>query len=155
MAEKFIDIMNKLALPVISDCGCEFVDSEFVKEGGQRILRFYIEKTDEAIGLDDCAAVSRGISALIDSREGDEEEFVLEVSSPGVNRILKTEKDYARFSGSEVDVSLYRAIDKEKKFVAVLIKHEQDQFTFKKEETEITVADDNIAKINLHFDFKF
>ena len=152
---KFIDEMTKLALPVIEQNGCELVDAEFKKEGVQRILRFYIELKDGEVSLDECASVSRGISELIDESEFSQENFVLEVSSPGVERVLKKESDFVRFSGRKVDVSLYKPYKGSKKQVVVLKEFVDEKFTFESEGKEFEIPSEDVAKINLHFDFEF
>ncbi len=152
---KFIDEMVKLATPVIENNGCELVDAEFKKEGTQQVLRFYIELKDGDISLDECAEVSRGISDLIDESEFFQENFILEVSSPGVERVLKKESDYIRFSGRRVDVALYKPRAGEKKFTAVLKSYSEGIFTFASEEGDFELQLDDVAKINLHFDFEF
>ena len=152
---KFIDEMTKLALPVIEQNGCELVDAEFKKEGTQQILRFYIELKEGDVSLDECAAVSRGISELIDESEFSQENFILEVSSPGMERVLKKESDYIRFSGRKVDVALYKPYDGAKKLTVVLKGFSEGKFTFESEEKIFEIPAEDVAKINLHFDFEF
>ena len=152
---KFIDDMSALALPLIEESGCELVDAEYKKEGSQMILRFYIELSEGHISIDQLAEVSEKISKAIDEREDIRDNFVLEVSSPGVERVLKKPKDYERFAGSCVDVSLYRARDGAKKLVAVLEGYSDGVFTFSDGRGPFTLNESEVAKINLHFDFKF
>ncbi len=152
----FLDKLTEIALPVIERCGCESADAEYVKEGADKILRFYVEKPQGAVSLEDCVNVNREISEVIDNLDFvPEEPFVLEVSSPGVNRVLKKEKDYVRFAGSEVDLSLYSAVDNQKKFSCKLLGYENGVFSFETEGRRFEIPKDNVAKINLHFDFKF
>ena len=151
---KFIDKMNELVIPIIQSKGCELVDSEYIKEGSNQVLRFYIEKLDAKISIDDCAEVSEAISKEIDSDESIVQSFILEVSSPGVNRVLKKESDYIRFNGSKVDVSLYKpTTDNRKKFTAVLKGYNEGIFTFEIDGENITTAESEVSKLNLHFDF--
>ncbi len=152
---KFIDEMIELAMPAIEQNNCELVDAEYKKEGSQMILRFYIELIDGRIGVDECAAVSELISKAIDESEFSQENFILEVSSPGVERVLKKPSDYIRFSGSSVDVALYKPYEGSKKFTAILKNFENDTFTFELNANEFQLPQSDIAKINLHFDFKF
>ncbi|MBR4395704.1 MAG: ribosome maturation factor RimP [Eubacteriaceae bacterium] len=153
----FLDEMIELAEPIIREKGCEMADAEFVKEGSIKILRFYIEKAEGAVTLDDCAAVSEEISRAIDERGDDgQEEYTLEVSSPGINRVLKKEKDYERFSGSKVDVSLYKAINGDKKPVLILNGHSGGVFSFTDMDgNAVELKDSEVSRINLHFDFDF
>lgn len=152
---KFIDDMSALALPLIEESGCELVDAEYKKEGSQMILRFYVELNEGHISIDELAEVSEKISKAIDEREDIRDNFVLEVSSPGVERVLKKPKDYERFAGSRVDVSLYKARDGAKKLVVVLGGYSDGVFTFSDDKGTFTLNESEVAKINLHFDFKF
>lgn len=152
---KFIDEMIELAMPAIEQNNCELVDAEYKKEGSQMILRFYIELIEGRIGVDECAAVSELISKAIDESEFSQENFILEVSSPGVERVLKKPSDYIRFSGNSVDVALYKPYEGSKKFTAILKNFENDTFTFELNGGEFQLPLSDIAKINLHFDFKF
>lgn len=153
---RFIDEMTHLAMPVIEQHGAELVDAEFKKEGSQQVLRFYVELKDGRIGIEDCAAISTDISALIDASEVQSDNFVLEVSSPGVNRVLNKEKDYIRFSGSKVDVSLYKTVEGMKKFTCLLSKYEDGAFVFTLDDgTALKINKEDVGKINLHFDFEF
>ena len=152
---KFIDDMTELALPLIEESGCELVDAEYKKEGSVMILRFYVELSEGHISIDELAEVSEKISRAIDERDDIRDNFTLEVSSPGVERVLKKPKDYERFAGSRVDVSLYRARDGAKKLVAVLEGYGDGVFTFTDANGTFELAESEVAKINLHFDFKF
>ncbi|MBO4359807.1 MAG: ribosome maturation factor RimP [Eubacteriaceae bacterium] len=152
---KFIDDMTELALPLIEESGCELVDAEYKKEGSVMVLRFYVELNEGHISIDELAEVSEKISRAIDERDDIRDNFTLEVSSPGVERVLKKPKDYERFAGSRVDVSLYRARDGAKKLVAVLEGYEDGVFTFTDANGTFELAESEVAKINLHFDFKF
>ncbi len=153
---RFIDEMKQLVEPIIEKHAAELVDAEFKKEGSEQILRFYVELKKGHIGIEDCASISTDISELIDKSEINNENFILEVSSPGVNRVLNKEKDYIRFKGSMVDVSLYKAIDGKKKFTCILNDYKSDEFTFGLDTGEsIKINKDDVGKINLHFDFEF
>lgn len=152
---KFIDEMIELAMPAIEQNNCELVDAEYKKEGTQMVLRFYIELKEGRISVDECAAVSEIISKAIDESEFSQENFILEVSSPGVERVLKKPADYVRFSGSAVDVALYKPYEGKKKFTATLVGYENDTFTFDENGNVFTLTQSDVAKINLHFDFKF
>ena len=150
---RFVDKMTVVAEPIIENLGCELVDAEYVKEGPRMVLRFYVEKREGHISLDDCAAVSEAISAAIDARTDDGNGFVMEVSSPGVERVLKSEREMAHYIGSEVDVSLYEPVNGEKKFVCVLGEKRGGEYLFIRNGEEMRIPAEKIGKINLHFDF--
>ncbi len=106
---------EQLLLPIMEEHQFELVDVEFVKEAGNWFLRAYIDKPG-GIGVDDCETVSRRLSDLLDEQDFIEESYILEVSSPGLGRPLKKDKDLERSIGESVDVRLFRAIDRQKEF---------------------------------------
>ena len=103
------------ALPEIEALGLELVDVEMVKSGQKRILRIYIDKRG-GVSLDDCTQVSRIMDPVIDQQLEIKEHDFFEVSSPGLERPLKTDRDLARYQGEWVEVSLYRSVDGQKKY---------------------------------------
>ncbi len=157
MADKFIDRMIKIAEPVIDGQNCELVDAEYKKEGSDYVLRFYVEAKEGRVSLDECTEINRGISDIIDTMEDIEQSFILEVSSPGIFRVLKKEKDYIRYSGNLVSVSLYKLVEgvKKKQFIGTLVGFDTETktFTFDSEGEIFNVEEKNVAKINLHFEF--
>ena len=155
MANKFLDRMISEAVPILEGQGCELVDAEYKKEGSQWVLRFYIELTDGRISLDDCAEANRLLSARLDEIDTGLDSFILEISSPGVERVLNKEKDYLRFRGSEIDVSLFRSINSRKKFTCILNDYLQEEkvFVFADDGEEFRIDAADVAKINLHFSF--
>ena len=96
--------------PIVEELGFELVDVEYVKEGGTWYLRAYIDKPG-GIAVDDCEAVSRRFSDILDEKDYIEDSYIFEVSSPGLGRPLKKEKDFKRNLGEEVEIRTYRAID--------------------------------------------
>ena len=98
-----------ILMPIVEEHGFELVDVEYVKEGGTWYLRAYIDKPG-GINVDDCEVVSRRLSDILDEKDYIEEAYILEVSSPGLGRPLKKEKDFKRSLGEEVDVRTYRMI---------------------------------------------
>ncbi len=147
--QKTEDILN----PIVDEYGFELVDVEYVKEGSTWYLRAYIDKPD-GISIDDCEAVSRRLSDILDEKDYIDEAYILEVSSPGLGRPLKKEKDYKRSLGKEVEIRTYRMIEKQKEFTGILKEYD---------ETTVTIEDDggnvrtfekaDIALIRLAFDF--
>lgn len=104
--------------------GYELYNVEFIKEGKDWFLRVYIDRTDESAGgvsTDDCEKVSRFLSARLDELDPIEQNYYLEVSSPGMDRALLKESDYVRFAGRFVDVTLYQGIDGKKTFFGKLV----------------------------------
>lgn len=142
-----------LLLPMMEEHHFELVDVEFVKEAGTWFLRAYIDKPG-GITIDDCELISRALSDLLDEKDFIEEAYILEVSSPGLGRPLKKDKDFARSLGESVEVRLFRAIEKQKEFTGILKAWDKDTVTLEfEDEAELTIERANIALIRLAFDF--
>ncbi len=144
---------EELLLPIMEELQFELVDVEYVKEGSNMYLRAYIDKAG-GITVDDCEVVSRRMSDLLDQKDFIEESYIFEVSSPGLGRPLKKEKDFVRSMGKELEIRTYRAINKEKEFYGILKAYDADTVTIELEDgTEAAFARDDIALIRLAFDF--
>lgn len=144
---------EELISPIIEQNQFELVDVEYVKEGGTWYLRAYIDKPG-GITVDDCEVVSRALSDLLDKHDFIEDAYVLEVSSPGLGRPLKKEKDFARSIGEEVDVRTFRAISHQKEFTGILRDYDKEKIVLEMEDQELLeIALADIALIRLSFDF--
>ncbi len=145
---------EQLLMPVIQENGFELVDVEYVKEAGTRYLRAYIDK-EGGITIDDCELVSRAFGQLLDAEDFIEESYVLEVSSPGLGRPLKKEKDFVRSIGKDVEVKLFKPLSKEKKekdFLGTLKSYDGASVTIVQESgEELTLERSAIALIRLAF----
>ena len=124
---------EKLLDPIIKEHQFELVDVEWVKEAGTYYLRVYVDK-EGGITIDDCELVSRALSDLLDRYDFISENYILEVSSPGLDRPLKKDKDFARSIGKEVELRLFKAIDKEKEFAGVLSAFDKETVTISAED---------------------
>lgn len=144
---------EELLKPIIEEYRFELVDVEYVKEGSEWYLRAYIDK-EGGITVDDCELVSRRMSDLLDEEDYVEGSYIFEVSSPGLGRALKKEKDYIRSMGKEVEIRTYRAINKEKEFYGILKSYDDNNVTIEMDDkTEMTFAKSEIALIRLAFNF--
>ena len=142
-----------LLAPLLEEHRFELVDVEFVKEAGTWFLRAYIDKPG-GITIDDCELVSRALSDLLDEKDFIEETYILEVSSPGLGRPLKKEKDFKRSLGEQVEIKLYRAVDRQKDFTGTLTAYDENTVTIRYEDgTETSFERKDIALIRLAFDF--
>ncbi len=142
-----------LLIPVVEKHGFELVDVEYVKEGANWYLRAYIDKPG-GIAVDDCEVVSRELSDLLDEKDYIEDSYILEVSSPGLGRPLKKEKDFQRSLGEEIEIRTYRAIDRQKEFVGILTDYDKTSVTIEYEDGEkMTFEKSDIALCRLAFDF--
>ena len=144
---------EELITPILDRMNFELVDVEYVKEGGTWYLRAYIDK-EGGITVNDCEAVAREMNEILDREDFFEDSYVFEVSSTGLGRPLKKEKDYIRSMGKEVEIRTYRAINREKEFYGILSAYDENTVTIKTEDgTEMTFEKSDIALIRLAFDF--
>ena len=150
--EEIIVKIEKIVLPVLKEMELELVDIEYLQEGGYWYVRIYIEKLDGDVSLDDCAKVSMTVEDDIDKLI--DKKFFLEISSPGVERPLKKEKDFVRFTGSKIKVSLKHKINEKKNFEGILSRFEDGTLFLLIEDAELEVSFKEIRKANLVYDFK-
>lgn len=143
---------EQLVQPIIDENHFELVDVEYVKEGANWYLRIYADK-EGGINIDDCVLVSRALEARLDEENFIEDAYILEVSSPGLGRPLKKEKDLKRSIGKDVEIKLYRPIEKQKEWEGTLLSFTNDSVTIEVMEQERTFAKNDIALIRLAFDF--
>ncbi len=142
---------EQLIQPLIDANNFELVDVEFVKEGSDWYLRVYIDK-DGGITVDDCELISRVFNEILDREDYISEQYIFEVSSPGLMRPLKKEKDYKRSVGKLIDIKLYKPVDKCKEFTGVLDSYDKDTVTIKMDDdTQKTFDRSNLAMIRLAF----
>ena len=119
MASKLELLIEGIVSDMITD-PFELVDVEYVKEGSLKYLRIYIDKQGK-MSLDDCQHFSHLISEKLDELDPIEENYMLEISSPGLDRHLKKDKDFSREKGKEVELKLFKAIDGAKEFEGTLV----------------------------------
>lgn len=151
--EQYEQKTEQLLMPIIEKHGFELVDVEYVKEAGTWYLRAYIDKPG-GISVDDCEVVSRAFSDILDEQDYIEDTYIFEVSSPGLGRPLKKEKDFARSIGEEVEIRTYRPINRQKEFIGLLKEYDKDTVTLEYEDEETQVFNrSDIALIRLAFDF--
>ena len=139
--------------PIVEELGFELVDVEYVKEGGTWYLRAYIDKPG-GIAVDDCEIISRALSDWLDKEDFIDDSYILEVSSPGLGRPLKKEKDFVRSMGKDVDVRLYRQLNKQKEFTGALSAYDENTVTLTMEDgSQMVFEKADIALIRLALDF--
>ena len=148
MANRVEEAVEKIAEEILANTDYELVDVEYVKERDW-FLRVYIDK-EGGIGLDDCQEVSGLLDEKLEELNIINDRYILEVSSPGLDRALKKEKDFKREMGKLVDIALYKAIDGEKMITGKLTGYTKDIITID-ETREIALKD--IALVRLHIDF--
>ncbi len=137
-----------LVLPIVEEMGLELVDLEFVKEGANWYLRIYIDK-ENGVDINDCEAVSKAVEAKLDAEDPIEQAYVLEVSSPGLDRPLKKEEDFARFAGEIIDVKLYQAMNGKKTLEGKLIGLEDGVIVMEEDGKEVRISRKDAADVRL------
>ena len=140
------DSVAALVQPIIEGLGYELVEVTYKKQHDAMHLTIFIDSDKGGVSLDDTEIVANAIDAPIDELDPTQgEPYVLNVSSPGLDRPLKTEKDYLKKVGTEVELSLYKSIDGEKKFVGTLSSYNEGKVVLLTEKGEITVETKDIA----------
>ena len=139
---------EQLLLPLMEENGFELVDVEYVKEGSNWYLRAYIDKPG-GITIDDCELISRALSDLLDQEDFIEDSYILEVSSPGLLRPIKKDKDFERNMGKEVEIRCFKMIEKQKEFCGVLTAYDSSSVTIEEDGTPRTFQKKEIALIRL------
>lgn len=144
---------EKLILPILERLSFELVDVEYVKEGSVWYLRAYIDK-EGGITVNDCEAVAREMNTLLDEEDFIPDSYTFEVSSPGLGRPLKKEKDYVRNMGKKIEIRTYRSINRSKDFCGFLKAYDDTSVTIETEEgEELTFEKADIALIRQAIDF--
>ena len=151
--ESYEQKTEEILIPIAEEYGYELVDVEYVKEGGTWYLRAYIDKPG-GVSIDDCEAVSRRLSDILDEKDFIDDSYIMEVSSPGLGRPLKKEKDFQRSLGEDVEIRTYRPIEGQKEFEGVLKAFDKNTVTIAYEDdTEQVFQRNEIALIRLALDF--
>ncbi|MCM1288841.1 MAG: ribosome maturation factor RimP [Clostridium sp.] len=145
---------TELVTPIIKDGDFELVDVEYVKEGADFYLRVYADKPG-GITIDDCVLISRALEERLDAKDKIKDAYILEVSSPGLTRPLKKEKDFARSIGKLVDVKLYRQVNNSKELTGVLMAYNEEEVQLMLDHAdaheELTINRKDISMIRLAF----
>ena len=149
---KVTELTAGLAAPIVEAAGCSLWDVEYVKEAGEWFLRIYIDK-EGGVSINDCEAVSRPLSDALDEADPIEGSYTLEVSSAGADRVLKKPEHFAQFTGSEVDVKLYRAREGRKELTGVLKCYDNGNVTVELPGGDVTLEKKDVAQVRLHVSF--
>ncbi len=112
--------IEEILQPIVDEKNFEIVDVEYVKEASEFYLRVYLDK-EGGISLSDCEVVSRELSEILDVKDPIRDNYFLEVSSPGLDRPLKKDKDFVRYAGRDVEIKLYKAMNGSKQFEGELV----------------------------------
>ena len=142
-----VEQIAEIVKPIAEELNYDIYHIEYVKESGEYYLRIYIEK-DGGVSLNDCEALSRRVSDVLDEKDPITDAYFLEVSSPGLNRTLFTNEHYTRFIGNEVLVKLAKAIEGTKTIKGILKENNETSITVEGTE-EIIIPKDKIKSVNL------
>ena len=154
---KITEQIEKIVQPITSELALELVDVEFLKEGRNWFLRVYVDNPEAPIDIDQCALVSEKLSEILDQLDPIEQNYFLEVSSPGAERPLKKEKDFEKAIGKFIYIKTYEPVEDTKEFEGYLKSYDDEQveieIKIKTRRKIITIAKDKIAVIRLAIDF--
>lgn len=151
--EEYESKTEALLIPILEEKGYEMVDVEYVKEGSNWYLRAYVDKPG-GITINDLESVSRRLSDLLDEEDFISDAYILEVSSPGLGRPLKKDRDFDRNIGEEIEVHLYRSLNGNKQYVGLLKSYDKDTITIEDEDgSEINLDRVNVSLVKLTIDF--
>mgnify|MGYP003301947391 CR=1 FL=1 len=136
----------------VESLGYDLYDVQYSKEGKDYFLRVFIDK-QEGIDLEDCEKVSNEINPILDDADYIKEMYFLEVSSPGIERIIRKEKHFENAQGKEIEVKLFKPIEKQKEFTGILKKWDENTIYIAEEENEIQIERKNISLMKLKFNW--
>jgi ribosome maturation factor RimP len=145
--------LQALLAPTVASLGLELLGVEFVPSGASALLRLFIDAPDRHVGIEDCEAASREVSALLDVEDPISTEYTLEVSSPGIDRPLFTIAQFARWVGDEAKVALRLPQQGRRRITGRIVSAEGDTLVLADAQGEVTVKFDNIDKARLNPDF--
>ncbi len=149
---KVTDIVTGLAQPIVESKGCRLWDVEYVREGSERYLRLYIDKTG-GVDITDCEAIHRAMDPVLDEADPIAESYHFEVCSAGLERALKRPADFEEFMGSAVLVKLYRPYNGLKEFPGILRGYEEGRVTLEAGKETITFEKSQVALVRLRVEF--
>ena len=154
---KIIEQIEQIALPIIEELNLELVDVEFVKEGRSWFLRIFVDNPEAPIDIEQCAVVSEKLSEILDEVDPIEQNYFLEVSSPGAERPLKKDKDFDNARGKFIYIKTYEPIEDAKEFEGYLLSYNEEQveieIKIKTRRKTIAIPREKIAVIRLAIDF--
>ena len=153
MANNIENKVQGLLEEIIQNLGYNLYDVEYVKEGKDYYLRITIDKED-GINIQDCEKVNDGINDILDQADIIKEQYYLEVSSPGLERVLRKDTHFLAQIGKKVNVNLFKPIDKKKEFQGILKEYNSSSIVIETEENDMEINLKDIALVKTVFDFK-
>ena len=152
MTSPAVKVVSLLIEPILDEMEIELVDIEYLSEGGRWILRIYVDRPG-GITIDDCVRVSREVGDLIDVKDVFQVEYVLEVSSPGLNRRLKKKKDFTRAVGKNIKIKMNSPVEGRRNFKGKLQSLQDGVLHLSVQDDLFLLPFDDIEKANLVYNF--
>ncbi len=149
---KLEKLVYDLALPIVQGEGYDIYDVKYVKEGPHWFLRLFITR-DDGVNVDDCETISRALSAVLDEKDFVSVNYFLEVSSPGIERLLCQDEHFEGAVGEKIKVKLYKDIDGAKEAEGELLSAEHNKIILQTNAKRLEIEKKNIAKANIMFEF--
>ncbi len=150
--ETYEEKTESLLTPIVERCGVEIYDVEYIKEGKEYYLRVYIDKP-EGVNIQDCENVSRALSDALDAEDFIPDAYILEVSSPGLGRVLKKDRHLEKSLGEAVELKTYKPIDKKKEFSGILRAYDAESVTIEEDGVLHRFERPDIVTVRLSLDF--
>lgn len=147
---KIEEKVENLVTKPINDLGYEVYDVMYVKEGSNYYLRIFIDN-DAGISLDDCEKVNNEITDMLDEANIIKEQYYLEISSPGVERHIRKDKQLEEHINKEINISLFKPIENQKQLIGVLKKFDNESITILVDEKELVIERNNISSMKRAF----
>lgn len=152
--ERITDVIYQMALPLADSHGLDIYEVEYKKEGSDYVLRVILdtkpESETEYVSINDCEEVSRALSDLLDEKDPIKEAYMLEVTSPGLDRPLKKEEDFVRFKGKSVDIGLYKAVNGSKVISGELVSKKDGVITIiLPDGSNYEINEDSVSSVKL------
>ena len=150
---KIEEQVQDLLKPIIEENGYELYDVIYIKEGKDYYLRIFID-SQSGIGIEDCEKVNNAINDILDEKDLIKDSYFLEVSSPGIERLLRKEKHFLDNIGKEIKIKLYTPINKKREFIGILKKFEDNKVTLDLGKETLEFELKQIASANIVFNFE-
>lgn len=150
--KKVSELTAELALPLVEQAGCTLWDVEYVREAGTWYLRVLVD-CEGGVNINQCEAISRPLSDLLDEKDPIEGSYVLEVGSAGADRALKKPEHFEQCMGQEVELRLYRAVEGSKEHHGTLVGYDKGDVTISTPDGEQTFSKKDIGKVRLYVTF--
>ena len=150
---KLEKMVIEMAEPIAAANDCYIYDVEYIKEGGVRYLRIYADKENVGISIDECEIINRALGEELDKCDPIKENYILEVSSPGIERKLRNPEHFEMYLGETVDIGLFKGINGEKSVTGLLKSFLDGCITVELQGEDVSIMQSETTFVKLHFDF--